>query len=177
MVNLHRAVRFAEIGAILVLGSFAFMTYRELAALRRFPVSLPSYEFEVSGDPEPGRVVSTRGTWINDKGVPEQLLTTTIECRKSRMECVESTARVAFVSGRGLLESQQTAFEVDRWTDAEIVTKQSAGPCATRQLVLDLKEKRASTRVSKSEEKGLCKDLPARTLDLVAGYKVRAAPP
>ena len=176
MINLHRLVRISEIGVILVLSGFALMTYRELAALRRTPVSLPSYQFEVTGDSEPTRVVNTRGTWITERGTPEQLLTTTIECRKVRMECIESTARVIFVSGQGLLESQQTTYEVANWNEAGIVTRPAPGDCATRQLLLDLKEKRAISRISASEEKGKCRELPARTLELVAGYKVRAAP-
>jgi hypothetical protein len=177
MANLHRLVRIGEAGIILVLGGFALVTYRELTGLRKLPVSLPSYQFEASGDPSGDRLVSTRGTWITDKGVPERLLTTTIECRKSRMECTESEARVVFVSGQGLLESEQTGYQVDRWTESEIVTKAAVGKCARRQLLLDLKERRATTKVSASEEKGTCRELPARTLELVAGYKVRAAPP
>ena len=176
MANLHRTVRIVEVVVVGVLGVFAWLTWRELGQLRRFPVSLPSYEFELSDDDESGRVVKTRGTWITERGVPEQLLTIAIECRKAKMECIESAAKVVFVSGRGLLESQQTLFEVDRWNDAEVVTRPSQGPCATRQLVLNLKEKRATTRISPSAEKGLCKELPARTLELVTGYKVRAAP-
>lgn len=164
-------------GIIVILGGFAFMTYRELTGLRKLPVSLPSYQFEVTGDSDANRLASTRGTWITERGVPERLLTTTIECRKARMECVESEARVVFVSGQGLLESEQTGYQIDRWTDAEIVTKPAQGKCASRQLTLDLKEQRATTKVSPSEEKGVCKELPARTLELVAGYKARAAPP
>jgi hypothetical protein len=166
MANLHRMVRIGEAGVILI-----------LAGLRKLPVSLPSYQFEVSGDSDADRVASTRGTWINDRGVPEKLLTTTIECRKARMECLESEARVVFVSGQGLLESEQAIYQIDRWTDAEIVTKPTAGKCAARALRLDLKEKRASSRVSASKEEGTCAELPGRTLELVAGYKVRAAPP
>lgn len=177
MANLHTLVRIGEAGIILVLGGFAFVTYRELTGLRKLPVSLPSYQFEVTGSTDADRMVTTRGTWITEKGVPERLLTTTIECRKARMECIESEARVVFVSGQGLLESEQTAYEVSRWTDAEIATKATPGKCASRQLFLNLKEQRATTRVGPSEEKGTCRELPGRTLDLVAGYKVRAAPP
>ena len=177
MANLHRLVRIGEAGIIVILGGFAFLTYRELTGLRKLPVSLPSYQFEATGTTDADRTVSTRGTWITDKGVPERLLTTTIECRKARMECIESEARVVFVSGQGLLESEQTGYQVERWTDAEIVTKSTPGKCSARQLILDLKEQRATTRVSASEEKGACRELPARTLELVTGYKVRAAPP
>jgi hypothetical protein len=175
MGKLHRMVRIAEVGVIAILGVFAAMTYRELSALRKYPVNLPSYQFEVSGDSDKTRTVSTRGTWITERGTTEELLTTTIECRKARMECIESAARVLFVSGEGLLESNQTGFEVVRWNEAEIVTKPAEGKCATRQLVLDLKEKRALSKVGASEEKGVCRELPARTLELVTGYRARAA--
>jgi hypothetical protein len=177
MANLHRVIRIGEAAIIVVLAGFGLVTYRELTGLRKLPVSLPSYQFEVSGDSEATRVATTRGTWITEKGVPERLLTTTIECRKARMECTESEARVVFVSGQGLLESEQTSYEIARWTDAEIVTKPTPGKCETRQLILDLREKRAASKVSASEEKGACRERPARTLELVTGYKVRAALP
>jgi hypothetical protein len=174
-MNLHRVVRIAEVGAILVLGGFAAMTYRELSSLRKTPVSLPSYQFDVSGETEASRVVSTRGTWITERGAPEELLTTTIECRKARMECVESDAKVVFVSGQGLLESHQTTFEVANWNEAGIITKPAQGKCATQQLVLDLRERKAISRIGRSEDKGVCRERPARTLELVTGYRLRPA--
>src|SRR5688500_4702339 len=133
-MDLHRVVRLAEVGVIVVLGAFAALTYRELSVLRKAPVSLPSYQFEVGGESDPARTVSTRGTWITDRGTPEELRTTTIECRKARMECIESDAKVVFVSGQGLLESSQTGYEVLLWTEDSIVTKPTQGKCATRQL-------------------------------------------
>lgn len=172
MRDLHSIVRIAEVGVIAVLSVFAFVTWRELNALRTAPVALPSYHFEASNDSEGMRTIVTRGTWVSDTGPPEPLLTTTIECRKPRMECIESAASVAFVSGRGLLEAQHTMFPVERWTDAEVVTKATPGKCASRQLVFDLKEKRAKALVTASEARGLCKDVPARTMDLVAGFQV-----
>ena len=174
-MNLHRAVRIAEVTVIVVLGGFAALTYRELSALRKAPVNLPSYQFEIGGDSEPTRVVNTRGTWINERGAPEQLVTTTIECRKARMECIESAAQVVFVSGQGLLESTQTGFEVALWSEQAIVTKPTQGRCATRQLLLDLKARKAQSKVGPSEEKGICREQPARTLDLVTGYRLRPA--
>jgi hypothetical protein len=177
MGNLHRYVRIGEIVVVTVLAGFALMTYRELSALRKFPVSLPSYQFEITGDSDATRVVSTRGTWITEKGTPEQLVTTSIECRKEKMECTESTARVQFVSGQGLLESQHTSFEIGSWNDSGIVTKPAQGDCNTRQLILEFKEKRALSKMGPSVEKGRCQDHPARTLELVAGYKVKAISP
>lgn len=177
MGNLHRWVRIGEIVVVTVLGGFALMTYRELSALRKFPVSLPNYQFEITGDSEADRVVSTRGTWITERGTPEQLVTTSIECRKQKMECLESTARVQFVSGQGLLESQHTTFEVGSWNDSGIVTKPTQGECATQQLILEFKAKRALAKIGASEDKGKCREHPARTLELVAGYKVKAISP
>ena len=174
-MNLHRMVRTAEVAAVVVLGGFALLTYRELSALRKAPVSLPSYQFEVSSEPGVGRVVNTRGTWITERGAPEQLLTTTIECRKARMECVESDAKVVFVSGQGLLESSQSSYEVAVWTDESVVTKPMQGRCSTRQLLLDLKNRKAMSKVGASEEKGICRESPPRTLELVTGYKLRPA--
>lgn len=173
--NFHQLVRIAEIVALVVLSIFAILTYRELSALRKAPVVLPNYQFEDSGGADDTRTVLTRGTWVAENGPPEPLLTTTIECRKARAECVESAASVAFVGGKGLLEAQHTIFAVDRWTDAEIVTRSTPGPCFSRQLAFDLKEKRALARLTASEARGVCKDLPARTLELVTGFRVREA--
>ena len=179
-MNLHRFVRLAEIAVLVVLSGFALVTWIELDSLRKAPVVLPNYAFESTTGPDGVPIVTTRGTWMAQEGPPEPLLTTTIECRKDRMQCVESVALVVFVSGKGLLEAQQTVFPVERWTATELATKQVQGQCASRQLVLDLNEKRARSRVSASEAKGTCRELPARTLDLVTGYRVREvqqAPP
>ena len=173
MANLHRAVRIAEAGTILVLAGFAVLTYRELSSLRQAPVSLPSYQFEVGGENEASRVVQTRGTWITERGAPEQILTTTIECRKARMDCIESDAKVVFVSGQGLLESSQATYDVAIWSADAIVTKPAQGRCMTRQLLLDLRNKKAMAKVGPSVDKGTCRDSPARTLELVTGYKLR----
>jgi len=165
----HRAVRMVEIAAVAVLSIFALKTYLELSSLRKAPVVLPNYQFEVLGNGS----ISTRGTWVSDKGPPEPLVTTTIECHKARMECIESAALVVFVSGKGLLESQHTVFPVERWTEADIVTKATPGRCFERKLLFDLKEKRATSQATASEEKGLCREIPARTLELVTGYRAR----
>jgi hypothetical protein len=167
-----RYIRYAEIAIVLVLGGVALWTWRELTSLRKTPVMLPNYEFEVTGPPE-AQVVQTRGTWIPAERVPEPLQTTTIECKKASMRCVESAAQVVFVDGRGVLEATQTEFEVDRWTDKEVVTKVLEGRCGTRVLSFDLAQKRAKSKVSASIPKSTCREAPERSLDLVAGYKVR----
>lgn len=168
-----RYVRFAEIAVVGVLSVFAFLTWQELSSLRKAPVVLPSYVFETTSDPANGMSIVSRGTWIASAGRSEPMQTVTIECRKARMECVESAAAVVFIGERGLLESKQTLFEVERWTDSEVVTKPTADRCASRELVLDVRNQKTMNRISASEEKGLCKELPARTLELVAGYRAK----
>ena len=175
--TIGRYIRYIEIAVVGVLAVFAFLTWQELSALRKAPVVLPSYVFEPTTDPTHGMSIVSRGTWIASAGRAEPMQTVTIECRKSRMECMESSAAVVFIDDRGLLESKQTAFEVERWTDAEVVTKPSADRCASRVLVLDMKNQKTINKVSASEEKGLCKELPARTLELVAGYRARGEAP
>ena len=172
--RLHSAVRVAEIAVIVVLTVILIVTYRELAVLRKVPVALPSYQFEilVSGDKVEG--VQTRGTWIAQSGPPEPLQTTTIECRKSSMQCVDSSALIVFVGDKGILESAQTIYEVESWNDREVITKPVSGPCSDRTLVLNLVEKLAVVRTSASQEKAKCAEIAPRTLELVAGYKVRA---
>lgn len=173
--RLWKVVRYLEVLAIGVLAIFALLTYRELMALRKLPVVLPHYEFEAADDPQKGSMVRSRGTWIAELGPPEPLQTTTIECRKASMQCLESAATVIFVGDRGVLESVQTIFEVERWTDSEVVSKPTAVKCAQRTLILDLANKRTRSRVSSAEEKGACKARPEGTLDLVTGYRVREA--
>ena len=171
--SLGRYIRFAEIAIVGVLSIFAFLTWQELSALRKAPVALPSYVFEPTSDPEHGAMIVSRGTWIATTGRAEPMQTVTIECRKARMECVESAAAVVFIGERGLLESKQTIFEVEKWSDAEVVTKPSVDRCGSRVLVLDIASRKALNRVSASQEKGLCKDLPERTLELVAGFRAK----
>lgn len=172
-VTLHRYVRLAEIVLVAVLSVFALLTYRELRVLRKIPVVLPHYEFEVTPNAGHDAVVRTRGTWIAEQGPTEPLQTITIECARVRMECVESAASVVFVGDRGILESTQMVFEVDRWNDTEVHTKPATGACANRVLLLDLNQKRATSHVSASDESARCKQRPERILELVAGYRAR----
>lgn len=172
--DLTRYIRIAEVVVIGGLSVAAFLTYRELESVRKVPVFLPNYEFDVAQDPEHGPTVKTRGTWIATSGPPEPLQTTTIDCRKDRNECVESSASVVFVSGKGMLESAQAVYPIERWNDKEVVTKPTAGPCNTRTLTLDLTEKRALAQATAAETNARCTQAPARGLELVAGYRVRA---
>ena len=166
-------VRYAEGGVIAALAVFALLTYRELDGLRKAPVYLPSYEFEISAGPEPGAVIQTRGTWIAERGGSEPLQTTTIECRKATMRCVESDAAIVFVGDRGIMQAHQAEFEVDSWTAERVVTKPRTGSCARHTLSLDLVERRASRHSAPLRDPARCQEVPERTLELVAGYKVR----
>ena len=168
-------VRLGEIVVVTVLVGFAFFTWRDLDNLRKLPVSLPNYEFEISGPPDPGGTVTTRGTWISTGGIPDRLQTTTIECKKAAMRCVQSGAVIIFLDGKGLLESTQLEFEVDRWNDKEIVTKVASERCVTRVLMLDLAEKRARSRVTQKRDSSRCPEGSDRTYELVAGYKSRVS--
>jgi hypothetical protein len=170
---LRSAIRFAEILIIAILAANALFTYRELQMLRKVPVALPSYQFESIGDAEKP-AVETRGTWIAVAGPTAPLQTTTIECRKTSMQCQESSAVLSFVGDSAVMESSQTTFEIDHWDEKEIVTKAVRGPCVDRTLVLSLVEKRASTRMSPSRTDSKCAESPERVLELVAGYKVRS---
>ena len=170
----QKYIRYAEIAIVAVLGIIAFVTWRELNDLRKAPVALPNYEFETI---DGGNVVQTRGTWITDKGVPDSLQTTTIECRRQSMRCAESVATVVFVEGKGVLESRLTDFEVDRWGDKEIVAKPYTDRCMTRTLSLDLAQKRAKSHVNPvTDDSGRCRSQRERSLELVAGYKLKEQP-
>ena len=170
----QKFIRYAEVGIVAVLGIVAFITWRELSDLRKTPVALPNYEFETT---EGGSVVQTRGTWMSDKGIPDSLQTTTLECRKQTMRCAESAAAVVFVEGRGVLESRLTEFDVDRWGDREIVAKPYTDRCMTRTLSLDLVQKRARSHVNPvTDDSGRCRPQRERSLELVAGYKLKEQP-
>jgi hypothetical protein len=166
----RKYVRYAEATVLVALLGWASITYRELSALRKHPVALPTYEFEVS---DGGELVKTRGTWTSDSGIPGRLGTTSIECVKSAMRCVESTAEVVFLSGKGLLESRMAQFEIATWTNNEIAAKPYELRCTTRMLVLDLARKRAHSRSSPNPGASFCDSQPAHSYELVAGYAAR----
>src|SRR5512140_422743 len=95
--RIEKAVRFAYVSIVVVLGVFALLTYQELQRLRNAPVMLPRYAFNVVDNPEKTSVAQVVGTWYVSGGpaLAETLQTTTIECTKARMQCVESTAAVS----------------------------------------------------------------------------------
>lgn len=173
--KIGQAIRALEIGAVIGLTFVLIATYRDLAALRSAPVVLPTYGFEISPGTETEGFVRVRGTWVADRGPSGPLQTTTIECNKARKQCVESVAVVTVINDRQLLESTQTTYEVERWTEAEVVTTATEGRCSSRTLLLDLAKQRATSHVSAAESRSGCRSAPERWLTLVAGVQVRDA--
>jgi hypothetical protein len=171
--NLQKSIRYGEAAVIVLLLAFALLTYRELSALRKYPVALPTYDFELTGDPR-APIVKTHGTWTSAGGIPGTLGTSSIECDKATMRCAESTAQVIFISGRGLLESKMAQFEIGSWSDREIVAKPEVLRCTTRTLVLDLVKKRARSGSTPNPDVNNCEPSAPRTYELVAGYTARA---
>jgi hypothetical protein len=170
----HTVIRFAYIAVIAVLSLFALLTYRELQRQRSAPVILPSFGFYIVDVPEKASLVQAHGTWYVASGpIPlENLQTTTIECRKTRLQCVESTSVVS-VSEQGFLDSIPTVFEVERWTDDEIVTKPEKGRCTTRIISIDLVKRLASSVIAAIPDGEKCNEQP-RTLKLESGAKARS---
>jgi hypothetical protein len=170
--SLRKAIRYAYIATIVVLAFVALLTYRELRIQRSVPVILPGYWFYIVEEPGKGSsVVQTHGTWYVASGPQrsEPLQTTTIECRKTTLQCVESTALVS-VSEKGFLEVISTVFKVERWDDREIVTKAEPGACSSRSITLDLANRETSSTVSDTSSEGNCKEVPQK-LKLEGGSK------
>ena len=168
-----KAIRFAYVAVVAVLAVFALSTYQELQRQRSAPVILPSYAFYIADNPEKASLVQAIGTWYVADGptLTEILQTTTIECRKTRLQCVESTAVVS-VSEKGFLDSTSTVFEVERWTDDAIVTKPEKGRCTTRIISMDLVNRLASSVIAAIPDADKCEEQP-RTLRLESGAKAR----
>lgn len=170
----HKAIRLAYVAVIIVLAVFALLTYRELQRQRSAPVILPSYAFYIVDSLEKASLVHAHGTWYVATGPApaENLQTTTIECRKARQQCVESTSVVS-VREQGFLDSIPTVFEVERWTDDEIVTKPDKGQCTTRIISMDLEKRLASSVIAAIPDTEKCKEQP-RTLKLESGAKAHS---
>ncbi len=169
-----KTIRVAYVAVVAFLAVFALLTYQELQRQRSAPVTLPRYAFSIVNNPEKASVVQALGTWYTADGPTptETLQTTNIECRKARLQCVESTAVVS-VRDRGFLDSISTVFEVERWTDDEIVTKPERGRCTTRIIRLDLVDRLASSVIAAIPDAENCKEQP-RTLKLESGAKAQS---
>ena len=169
-----KALRFAYVAVVVVLAVFALLTYQELQSQRSAPVILPHYAFYILDNPERASVVQALGTWYVAAGsaFAQTQQTSSIECRKAWLQCVESTAVVSVNENR-LLDTISTVFEVERWTNEEIVTKPEKGRCTTRIISLDLVKRLANSVIAAIPNAEICKEQP-RTLKLGSGAKDQA---
>lgn len=154
--QLRRLIRLAEIIVVSILAVYATLTWRELKILRGAPVVLPSYWFNVAAVSDQVQRVQARGSWVSKDVSSEFLHTTTLECVKARMQCMESSAVVAVNEG-GFLETVQTMFDIESWTDNEILTKADVQPCVNRTLKFNLAGKQAQNLVTGKPENKSCK--------------------
>lgn len=169
-----QALRYVYVAVVAGLAVFALLTYQELREQRSAPVILPRYAFYIVNNPEKASVVQAIGTWYAAAGASaaETLQTTSIECRRSRLQCVESTAMVS-LSEKGFLDSIPTVFDVERWTDEEIVTRPAKGRCTTRIISMDLVNRLAGSVIAAIPDAETCNEQPG-TLKLESGAKARA---
>ena len=102
----NKALRFAYVAVVVVLAVFALLTYQELQSQRSAPVILPHYAFYILDNPERASVVQALGTWYVAGGsaFAQTQQTSSIECRKARLQCVESTAVVSVLRAAAELE-------------------------------------------------------------------------
>ena len=173
--GLRRIIRYAEIIVVTILLGYAGLIYREVRMLRAAPVVLPAYWFNAATAEGQVNRVQARGSWASQEASPEFLHTTAIECVKTKMQCMESSAVVAVNDGR-FLESIQTLYDIESWTDTEIRTKTDVQPCVTRTLSVDVANKQAKNVVVNNPSGGSCKAAKAeeQTFHLVTGFQVNA---
>ncbi len=173
---LRKMIRFAEVIVVSVLLIYATLTWRELKILRAAPVVLPAYWFIVTADVDQVNQVQAGGSWVSKDAAPGNLQTATIDCVKSRMQCIESSAQVSVNEG-GLLETVQTVFDIESWTESEIRTKVAQKPCASRTLTLDIanKQVKSISTAGKSPDAS-CKTaiIGEQTFNLVNGQQAHA---
>ncbi len=173
--GLRKLIRYAEFFVVTILLIYAALIYRELKMLRAAPVVLPAYWFNAATEAGQVQRVQARGSWVAKEASPEFLHTTAIECIKAKMQCMESSAVVAVNDGR-FLESIQTLYDIESWTETEIHTKTDVQPCATRTLSLDIANKQAKNVVVNKPTGTSCKSTSTeeQTFNLVTGFQARA---
>ena len=172
--GLRKLIRYAEIFVVTILLIYAALIYRELKMLRAAPVVLPAYWFNAATELGQVQRVQARGSWVAREASPEFLHTTTIECIKAKMQCMESSAVVAVNDGR-FLESIQTLYDIESWTETGILTKTDVQPCATRTLSLDIANKQAKNVVVNKPTGASCKSTGTeeQTFNLVTGFQAK----
>ena len=76
--GLRKLIRLAEIAVVVVLGTYAVLTYRELKSLRAVPVILPAYWFYVAAVADEVQRVQARGSWISKESSPTVLASVSV---------------------------------------------------------------------------------------------------
>lgn len=170
---LRNLVRAGYLLIIIVLAVFGWRTWTQLQSLRNVPVVLPNYWFylaESQGQP----LIQTNGTWINATApAGDRLQTSTIECSKARMQCVESAA-VVTVMERSFLEAVARFYEIETWGELEVTTKPvTLDKCRTQtiRLVIPDKQVYATTALAPEAIADNCKNA-AQQLKLDDGNKL-----
>lgn len=175
----HRLIRMLYLAVIIVLAIFAFRTWQQLQALRTAPVALPNFWFHLSGEPTQLKL-SANGTWIEAGLAPGasapakgRLQTSAIECSQIRMQCLESVA-VVEVMQKSFLEAHARAYDIERWTEQDVVTRPlQVDKCRMQVIVLNRVDKTVTAQVTLPADKSaeLCPGVPA-SLRLEDGSKL-----
>lgn len=136
------------------------------------PVTLPSKH--VITEMWDRGYVSAQGTWTITGGEtadPEQ--TSTLECDRARLECVEATATISHLLGPFLSVATDT-YEIERWDSQEIVTKPKQFGCVRSVRRLNRVQKSATGIRSTTSREEHCKmiDNAEKYLVLVNGMDV-----
>lgn len=154
LTGLHPRVRqFIRIGYVIVLVvlvAYAWMLQRQLRGLRERPVALPAYAFYVVDRPEKASVIQAMGSWVATGASPKNAVqTTSIECKRAKMQCVESISVVA-VEERAYLESMPVVYDVAQWDDDELATKPASTSCSDRIIHINFEQRKADLRAAAS---------------------------
>ena len=173
----HRHIRATYFIVIVFLIVYALVTYQQLQALRKRPVLLPNYWFQVTATAASGAAIHAQGSWRSTLATdpPQLLQTTTLECYKNKMFCVESTATVSTSEG-SFLDVTPTVYDVDHWTDAGLTTKPTTKGCAINTLTVVVADRSVIFNAALAPGKTECKDAP-RSLKLDSGNASRTVAP
>lgn len=172
--TLRNGIRAGYLLVIILLAIFGWRTWQQLQTLRSVPVALPNYWFymaESQGQP----LVQANGTWIDESASlkADHLQTSTFECSKARMQCVESAA-VVTVMEQSFLEAMARFYDIESWTDQDIVTRPvQVDKCRVQTVRFVLAEKKvlAKTSLAPDASEQNCRH-PAHQLRLDDGNKL-----
>lgn len=165
----RQMIRLGYLLLLIALAGYAAIIYRQLQALRQRPVALPNYAFYVVDHPEKASVIQVVGSWIVDAGTPAQkaVQTTSLECRKIKLNCIESTAVVTLEEG-GYLETTPLIHEIEQWNETELVTRPSRAACTERVVRIDIAMRKTTMTATRVASAKACNE-PAGTFTLGSG--------